>query len=63
MSSYISFVNFGVFQREFLQNYLAYRAQIFRDNWNCYPLSIFGNFILLVSKDNDKPIYAHEAKM
>ena len=56
MSSYISFVNLGVFQREFLQNYLVYRAQLFRDNWNCYALSIFRNFILLVSKDNDKPM-------
>ena len=26
------FVNFGVFQREFLRNYLVHRAQIFRDN-------------------------------
>ena len=24
---------FGVFQREFLPNYSAYRTQIFRDNW------------------------------
>ena len=26
------FRTFGIFQREFLRNYLVYRAQIFRDN-------------------------------
>ena len=56
------FVSLGVIQREFLRNYLAYRAQRFRDNWNCYALSIFRNFILLASSDNDKPINANEVK-
>ena len=41
---------FGVFQKKFL------RAQIFRDNRNCFVLSIFRNFILLASLDNDKPM-------
>ena len=46
MSSYI-LCKFGVFQREFLQNYLVYRAQILRHNWNFNALSIFRNFFLL----------------
>ena len=49
MSSYI-----GVFQREFIRNNLVCRAPISRDNWNCYALSIFRNFMLLASSDNDK---------
>ena len=53
---------FGVFQKEFPRlNYLIYRAQIFRDNRNCYVLSVFRNFMLLASLDNDKA-YANEAK-
>ena len=47
---------FGVFQKKFLRNYLVYRAQIFRDNRYCFVLSIFRNFILLASLDNDKPM-------
>ena len=31
-----------------------YWAQIFRENWNCYALSIFRAFILLTSSDSDK---------
>ena len=38
MSSYILCKFWGGFQKEFLRNYSAYRAQIFRDNWNCYAL-------------------------
>ena len=49
-------VNFGVFQKEFLRNYLVYGTQILWDNWNCYDLSIFKGFILLASSDNDKPM-------
>ena len=56
MRLYIYFLKLGLFQREFLWNYLVYRAQIFRDNWNCHALSIFGNFTLLASSDNDKPM-------
>ena len=55
MRSYI-LCKFWGFQRDFLRNYLVYPAQIFRDNWNCYVLSIFTNFILLASSDNDKPM-------
>ena len=47
-------VKFRVFRREFLRNYSVYWAQIFRDNWNCYALSIFRVFILLASSDSDK---------
>ena len=53
MSSY----NFcKVFQKEFLRNYLVYLAQVFRDKWNCYALSIFRNSILLASSDNENPM-------
>ena len=31
-----------------------HRIQIFRDNWNCYALSIFRGFILLALSDNDE---------
>ena len=31
-----------------------YWAQFFRDNWNCYALSIFRVFILLESSDSEK---------
>ena len=48
-------VKFRVFRREFLRNHSVYWAQIFRDNWNCYALSIFLVFILLASWDSDKP--------
>ena len=47
-------VKFRVFRREFLRNHSVYWAQIFRDNWNCYALSIFRVFILLASSDSDK---------
>ena len=47
-------VKFRVFKREFLRNHSVYWAQIFRDNWNCYALSIFRVFILLASSDSDK---------
>ena len=55
MSSY-TICKFEVFLREFVRNYLKYRVEIFRDNLNCYALSIFRNFVLLASSDNDKPI-------
>ena len=47
-------VKFRVFRREFLRNHSVYWAQIFRDNWNCYALSIFRVFMLLASPDSDK---------
>ena len=47
-------VKFWVFRREFLRNYSVYWAQIFRDYWNCYVLSILRVFILLASSDSDK---------
>ena len=46
-------VKFQVFRREFLRNHLLYWAQIFRDNWNCYAISIFKVFILLASSYSD----------
>ena len=46
-------VKFRVFRREFLWNHLLYWAQIFRDNWNCYAISIFKVFILLASPYSD----------
>ena len=52
--SHTFFVKFRVFKREFLRNDWVYRAQIFRDNWNCYALSIFRCFILFASSDNDE---------
>ena len=45
---------FWVFRREFLRDHLLYWAQIFRDNWNSYALSIFRVFILLASSFRDK---------
>ena len=47
-------VKFRVFRREFLRNHSMYWAQIFRDNWDCYALSIFRVFILLASPYSDK---------
>ena len=49
-------VKFRVFRREFLRNHSVHWGQIFRDNWNCYALSIFRVFILLASSDSDKHI-------
>ena len=47
----------GGFEREIPRNYLVYRAQIFRCNWNCYPPSIFRNFFFFLTlSDYDKPI-------
>ena len=54
LMSHTFFVKFRVFKREFLRNHWVYRAQIFRDNWNCYALSIFRCFILFASSDNDE---------
>ena len=36
------------FRREFLRNHSVYWAQIFRDNWNCYALSIFSFYFISV---------------
>ena len=47
-------VKFRVFRREFLRSHSVYWAQIYRDNWNCYALSIFRVFILLASSNSDK---------
>ena len=46
-----SLQNLGFFKEEFLQKYSVHRVQIFRDNGNCYALSIFRDFILLASLD------------
>ena len=56
------FVKFRVFKREFLLDHWVHWAQIFRDNWNCYALSIFRGFILLASPDNNEHNYVHEAE-
>ena len=45
-------VKFRVFRREFLRNHSVYWAQISRDNWNCYALSIFRVFILLAPSNS-----------
>ena len=37
-------------------------TQIFRENLNCYALSIFRVFILLASSDSDKHNHVNEAK-
>ena len=47
-------VKFRVFRREFLRNHSMNWTQIFRENLNCYSLSIFRVFILLASSDSDK---------
>jgi len=47
-------VKFGVLKREFLRNHSMNWTQIFRENLNCYALSIFRVFILLASSDSDK---------
>ena len=54
-------VKFQVFRREFLQNHSMNRTQVFRENLNCYALSIFRVFILLASSDSDKEKF-NEAK-
>ena len=46
LMSHTIFVKVRVFQSDFLRKHLVYRAQIFRDNWNCYALSTFRVFIL-----------------
>ena len=47
-------VKFRVFRREFLRNHSMNWTQIFRENLNCYALSIFRAFISLASSDSDK---------
>ena len=47
-------VKFRVFRKEFLRNHSMNWTQIFRENLNCYVLSIFRVFILLASSDSDK---------
>ena len=49
-------VKFRVFRREFLRNHSMNWTQIFRENLNCYALSIFRVFILLASSDSDKHV-------
>ena len=56
LKRYIFICKFWGFSKRFLPNCLVYLAQVFRDNWNCYALSIFRNFILLASSDNKKPM-------
>ena len=56
LKRYIFICKFWGFSKRFLPNYLVYLTQVFRDNWNCYALSIFRNFILLASSDNKKPM-------
>ena len=52
--SHTFFVKLRVFKRGFFRNHSVYRAQLFRDNWNCYALSIFRGFILLASSDYEE---------
>ena len=54
LMSRTSAVKFVVFRREFLRNHSMNWTQIFRENLNCYALSIFRVFILLASSDSDK---------
>jgi len=49
-----SAVKFRAFRREFLQNHSMNWTQIFRENFNCYALSILRVFMLLASSDSDK---------
>ena len=49
LTSYTFSVKFRVVRGGFLRNHSMYWAQSFRDNWNCYALSIFRVFISLVS--------------
>jgi len=53
LMSLTSPVKFGVFRREFLRNNSMNWTQFFRENLNCYALSIFRDFILLASSDSD----------
>ena len=55
-------VKFQGFRREFLRNHSINWTQIFRENLNCYTLSIFRVFILSASSDSDKHNYVNEAK-
>ena len=52
--SHTFFVKFRVFKREFLWNHSVYRANIFRDNWNCYAFLIISSSIPLTYSDNEK---------
>ena len=54
LMSRTSAVKFRVFRREFLQNHWMNWTQIFRENLNCYALSIFRVFILLALSDSDR---------
>ena len=48
-------VKYRVLEEDFSETIrCTYWAQIFRDNWNCYALSIFIVFTLLASSDSDK---------
>ena len=53
MSSYTFFENFGFFKENFSKMFGISGSNFQR---NCYALSIFRNFILLASSDNDKPM-------
>ena len=55
-------VKFRVFRREVVRNHWMYWAQIFRENWNCYVLSIFRVVILLASSDSDKHMLMRQKK-
>ena len=52
-------VKFRVFRREFLRNHSMNWTQIFRENLNCYALSIFRVFILLASSAVPTIVIAH----
>ena len=53
----ISCINsLGFFKKNFSETIWYIGLKIFRDNRNCFVLSIFRNFILLASLDNDKPM-------
>ena len=55
MSSYI-LCKFGGFSKGISPKLFGISGSNRHDNWNCYALSIFRNFILLSSSDNDKPM-------
>ena len=46
-------LNFRPVGRNFLRNVSVHRAQMFRDNWNCFALSIFSDLILIAWSGNE----------
>ena len=53
IENFALFVEFRVFKIEFLQNHSVHRAQVSRDNWNCYALLFYYPYQIMMSNVNE----------